>query len=143
LFQKRSLNNQRTCFNREKWIGLINKKKRNVIWYDRAFVYCIIIFVFTTNFSQINSLYCHLDLKSLFCPFPRQNLPSLFYFDIPNNLFNIHSKSSLQSCVPHRSIQMVRWLFVVLTIEHVVGSYMRLKSMKLEISWKHYWWMLC
>jgi hypothetical protein len=77
---------------------------------------------------------CHLELKSLFYPFPRQNLSSLFSLDIPNNLFNTHSKSSLQFCILHRSREMVRRLCLNPIKEHVVRSCVRLKSMNLEIS---------
>jgi hypothetical protein len=76
---------------------------------------------------------CHLELKSLFYPFPRQNLSSLFSLDI-HNLFNTHSKSSLQFCILHRSREMVRRLCLNPIKEHVVRSCVRLKSMNLEIS---------
>jgi len=79
----------------------------------------------------------HLDLKSLkslFCLFPRQNLSSLFSFDIPNNLFITYSKSSFQSCILHRSREMVRILYHNVIREHIVTSCVRLKSTNLEIS---------
>jgi hypothetical protein len=76
----------------------------------------------------------HLDLKSLFCLFPRQNLSPLFSFDIPNNLFNTYSKSSFQSCILHRSREMVRILYHNVIREHIVTSCVRLKSTNLEIS---------
>jgi len=135
-FQKRFLNNQRTCFDGEKPDELINKKEWKVIWYDIAFVkYCIIISIFTTSFSQIYSFFLSSWLKVIFfCPFLRQNHSSFFSLDIPNNLFNIAF---------YIVKKMVRRLYVDLTREHVVGSCVSLKSTNLEISRKHYGWMLC
>lgn len=133
--QKRSLNNKITCFNAEKPMVLVNKRKE--IWFDMTTSFSNIDLLFL--FSQIIKVksvlfFCHLDLKVHVLPISKAKSFVSFLSWYTIYLLNSHSNFSLQYYILNHSRKMVRSLNLdPIKKNMLIWSYVMLKLKFLEI----------